>query len=60
MTKPPQPAEAITALTAAMEISPEDPEIAYNLAAVLESSKSGCAVGGGHTERRSVAREDEA
>lgn len=39
MSEPRQPAEAIKALTAAMEISPEDPEIQYNLAAVLESSE---------------------
>lgn len=39
MTKPPQTAEAITALTAAMEFAPDDPEIQYNLAAVLESSE---------------------
>ncbi|BEJ12174.1 hypothetical protein CspHIS471_0206340 [Cutaneotrichosporon sp. HIS471] len=38
MCKPPQTAEAIKALTAAMEIAPEDPEIQFNLAAVLEST----------------------
>ncbi|KLT45049.1 hypothetical protein CC85DRAFT_282954, partial [Cutaneotrichosporon oleaginosum] len=40
MCKPPQTAEAIKSLTAAMEIAPEDPEIQFNLAAVLESSES--------------------
>ncbi|RSH87976.1 uncharacterized protein EHS24_000499 [Apiotrichum porosum] len=40
MSRPPQPAEAIKALTAAMEIAPEDPEVAFNLAAVLESTDS--------------------
>jgi hypothetical protein len=39
MSKPPQTAEAIKALTAAMNIAPEDPEIQFNLAAVLESSE---------------------
>lgn len=42
MSRPPQPAEAIKALTAAMEIAPEDPEVAFNLAAVLESSECCC------------------
>lgn len=41
MSEPREPAEAIKALTAAMEISPADPEIQYNLAAVLESSEWG-------------------
>ncbi|WWC88646.1 uncharacterized protein L201_003559 [Kwoniella dendrophila CBS 6074] len=34
----PKPALAIKHLTAALELSPEDPEIAFNLAAVLEST----------------------
>lgn len=38
MNKPSQPAEAIKALTAAMEIAPDDPEIQFNLAATLEST----------------------
>ncbi|ADV25797.1 hypothetical protein I305_04807 [Cryptococcus gattii E566] len=37
--KPPRPALAIKHLTSkALELSPEDPEIAFNLAAVLEST----------------------
>ncbi|AAW47066.2 hypothetical protein CNN01320 [Cryptococcus deneoformans JEC21] len=36
--KPPKPAFAIKHLTKALELSPEDPEIAFNLAAVLEST----------------------
>ncbi|KIR27447.1 hypothetical protein I309_03653 [Cryptococcus deuterogattii LA55] len=36
--KPPRPALAIKHLTKALELSPEDPEIAFNLAAVLEST----------------------
>jgi TPR repeat protein len=39
MSKPPRPADAIKHLTSALELAPEDPEIAFNLAAVLESSK---------------------
>ncbi|KAL1413143.1 hypothetical protein Q8F55_000892 [Vanrija albida] len=38
MSKPPNAPEAIKALTAAMSISPEDAEIQYNLAAILEST----------------------
>ena len=40
MSKPPRPADAIKHLTSALELAPEDPEIAFNLAAVLESSTS--------------------
>ncbi|TYJ58330.1 hypothetical protein B9479_000876 [Cryptococcus floricola] len=36
--KPPKPALAIKHLTAALALAPEDPEIAFNLAAVLESA----------------------
>ncbi|WVQ73403.1 hypothetical protein IAR50_002975 [Cryptococcus sp. DSM 104548] len=36
--KPPRPALAIKHLTAALALAPEDPEIAFNLAAVLESA----------------------
>ncbi|KAK4683591.1 hypothetical protein P7C73_g6647, partial [Tremellales sp. Uapishka_1] len=38
LSKPPQPALAIKHLTSALQLSPEDPEIAFNLAAVLEST----------------------
>ncbi|KAI9634678.1 uncharacterized protein MKK02DRAFT_37555 [Dioszegia hungarica] len=40
LSKPPQPALAVKHLTAALELSPDDPEIAFNLAAVLESTGS--------------------
>lgn len=39
MSQPPNAPEAIKALTAALEIAPEDPEIQFNLAAILESSE---------------------
>lgn len=39
MSQPPNAPEAIKALTAALEIAPEDPEIQYNLAAILEASE---------------------
>ncbi|KAK6908009.1 hypothetical protein I204_05984 [Kwoniella mangroviensis CBS 8886] len=38
LDNPPKPALAIKHLTSALELSPEDPEIAFNLAAVLEST----------------------
>ncbi|KAJ9106217.1 hypothetical protein QFC21_001361 [Naganishia friedmannii] len=38
LAKPPQAALAIRHLKQALELSPEDPEIAFNLAAVLEST----------------------
>ncbi|ORY30559.1 hypothetical protein BCR39DRAFT_494484 [Naematelia encephala] len=38
MSKPPQPALAIKHLTSALELAPDDPEIAFNLAAILEST----------------------
>ncbi|KAI5454964.1 hypothetical protein NCC49_002240 [Naganishia albida] len=38
LAKPPQAALAIQHLKQALELSPEDPEIAFNLAAVLEST----------------------
>ncbi|WVF69003.1 hypothetical protein IAT40_003777 [Kwoniella sp. CBS 6097] len=38
LDNPPKPALAIKHLTAALELTPEDPEIAFNLAAVLEST----------------------
>ncbi|WVW84870.1 hypothetical protein I302_106905 [Kwoniella bestiolae CBS 10118] len=38
LDSPPKPALAIKHLTSALELSPEDPEIAFNLAAVLEST----------------------
>ncbi|KAK1925872.1 TPR-like protein [Papiliotrema laurentii] len=38
MSKPPQPALAIKHLTAALKLAPEDAEIAFNLAAILEST----------------------
>ncbi|GHJ88441.1 hypothetical protein NliqN6_4843 [Naganishia liquefaciens] len=38
LAKPPQAALAIDHLRQALELSPEDPEIAFNLAAVLEST----------------------
>ncbi|EKC98664.1 hypothetical protein A1Q2_07024 [Trichosporon asahii var. asahii CBS 8904] len=40
MSQPPNAPEAIKALTAALEIAPEDPEIQYNLAAILEATNS--------------------
>ncbi|KAJ9112170.1 hypothetical protein QFC20_002351 [Naganishia adeliensis] len=38
LAKPPQASLAISHLKQALELSPEDPEIAFNLAAVLEST----------------------
>ncbi|WWC70952.1 uncharacterized protein I206_104904 [Kwoniella pini CBS 10737] len=38
LDNPPKPALAIKHLTSALELSPDDPEIAFNLAAVLEST----------------------
>ncbi|KAL7420774.1 hypothetical protein Q5752_004726 [Cryptotrichosporon argae] len=38
MARPPRPAEAVKALTSAMQLAPEDPEIQFNLAAILEST----------------------
>ncbi|WWC62787.1 uncharacterized protein I303_105384 [Kwoniella dejecticola CBS 10117] len=38
LDNPPKPALAIKHLTAALDLSPEDPEIAFNLAAILEST----------------------
>ncbi|WRT67956.1 uncharacterized protein IL334_004930 [Kwoniella shivajii] len=38
LDSPPKPALAIKHLTSALELTPEDPEIAFNLAAVLEST----------------------
>ncbi|RXK40005.1 hypothetical protein M231_02645 [Tremella mesenterica] len=40
LSKPPQAAMAIKHLTSALELSPDDPEIAFNLAAVLESTNN--------------------
>ncbi|ORX37227.1 hypothetical protein BD324DRAFT_650833 [Kockovaella imperatae] len=38
MMKPPQAALAIKHLTSALELTPDDPEVAFNLAAILEST----------------------
>jgi len=38
MSEPPQPVLAIQHLTSALELAPDDPEIAFNLAVILESS----------------------